>query len=158
MIKKKLDSLVGFETEYYVIELLYTDEAYKLGYVLNKTIRTKFSRKPNFQVYTDSQKAPTDYILFSHTSETPTFYDLVTEAEPKSVVNSYFILINGPVLKEQVETLIQKIVKIPEIFDAFRINFSLNTAEKRTSKQIKHHNLLNNIIESLEYHILEVGR
>lgn len=157
-MKKKLNSLVGFETEYYVIELLYTDEAYRLAYILNKTIRTKFCRKPNFQVYTDNQQVPTEHILFSHTSDTRTFYDLVTEAEPKSVINSYYILINGPVLKEQVETLISKLIIIPEIFDAFRINFSINASKKRTSKQLKHHNLLNNIIESLEYHILEVGR
>ena len=157
-MKRKLQFGLGFEDDYYVVEIMTTMEDYKLSYRLNKKLNTAFSRKKDFEVYDDSGNSPAIYTLSMFTPDPILNYYLVQSTQSNLLMPIYHLLIQGPLPPDAVSQFADKISTIEEIIGVSVINFSQPEKGKISRKQKQQLKDFNYIIESLEYHLIELNK
>jgi len=157
-MKRRLQFGLGFEDEYYVVEIMTAMEDYKLSFRLNKELNTSFSRKKDFEVYDDSGNEPIKYSLAMFSPDPILHYYLVRPTLSNVLMPTFCLLIQGPLPPEAVSQFADKISTIEEIISVSVIDFSQPEKGKISRKHKQQLKNFNCIIESLEYHLIELNK
>ncbi|MDD5570282.1 MAG: IPExxxVDY family protein [Bacteroidales bacterium] len=148
---KKINLDIDIKFDYELIGISSPIKDYKISWLLNKTLGFDFMKTLDFQITSGNKnkKAAAEIFIQKNEKNIPenskltgfsqyyfaieenhTFYFLISNKSEKGTLIpelpsvDYFILIKGPVKKEEIKDCVEKINALPEINTAYKVDLN----------------------------------
>ena len=157
MKKKKIIPEFEAHHGFVVFSLNASQEDFRIAYQLNKHAGLQLQRDENLLVYQDGNSDPVQFSFFHcNRDKRTTFYLIHNLQSQEPLIKNYFLLIAGYFSDTDQGTLLEEISKIPDVLS---INpLTLSPAKNAKKAQLKTIELLNLILNDLEYHTLAIAK
>lgn len=157
MKKKKIIQEFDAHHGFVIFSLNASQEDFKVAYQLNKYADLHLQRDENLLVYQDEKSDPVPFSFFyCNRDKRTSFYLIYNLQSQESLIKNYFLLISGYFSYTDQQKLLEVVSKMPDILS---INpLSLTPAKNAKKSQLKTIELINLILNDLEYHTLAISK